>query len=152
MGTSGEGTVLVPPGRDPRRPRDGRHEEAPLPLPAAALPLSSGEPVIRAGSWSQPDRPRAGGATVAAAVAETRRGSPPRERGDGAAPFRGAPEGSEGSQRDVAVALLCCLSSLSSSQSSAAGLTWPERSSLRDGRNVGRPGTAPAPRHGRLQP
>lgn len=84
---------------------------------------------------------------AATAVAKTRRGSPPRERGDGAAPVRGAPERAEehgGIQRDVA--LLCCLSSLGSSPSSAAGLMWPERPSLRDRENVGQPGIAPAPR------
>lgn len=84
---------------------------------------------------------------MATAVAKTRRGSPPRERGEGAAPLRGAPERAEGhggTQKDVV--LLCCLSSLSSSSSSAAGLTWPERPSLRDTENVGQPGIAPAPR------
>lgn len=90
MGTSGD--LLVPPGRDPAGPGSGARGGP----AAAALPFSSGGRVIRAGSWFQPGRPRAGGATVAAAVAETRRGSPARGRGEGAAPVRGAPERAQG--------------------------------------------------------
>lgn len=56
----------------------------------------------------------------------------------------GGQRGAGGIQRDVA--LFSCLSSLCSSEFSAAGLTWPERSSLREGGNFGQPGTAPAPR------
>lgn len=58
--------------------------------------------------------------------------------------LRSGQRGAGGTQRDVA--LLSCLSSLSSSEFSAAGLTWPERPSLREGANVGQPGTSPAPR------
>lgn len=128
LGTSGEGAVLVSPGRDPQA-RGTRGDPGALPAPLRRAP-DPRRVLLPAG---------AGGATVAAAAAKTRHGSASRGRAAAAAPVGGSGAGRGGrggAQR--AVALLRRLSSLSSSQSSAAGLTWPERPRLREGARMSR--------------